>query len=334
VTDQVNLIVGTLLVPPEVVRWLASQVPAGVAVDSLPVPWDDRFTPLDIPDEWAAALARAHVFVGFPQLLRNFVAAAPEMRWVQYYGAGYERAPLDELRKAGIGLVSAAGAGAAGVAEFAVMAMLSLARQTRGRYEAQGRREWKRFPSRQLAGRRATVVGAGAIGSRLCRLTDALDMDVTCVRRRPEAGCPPGARRVLGSVDLLSVLPETDVLVLAAALTEDTEPIGQEGFAALPEGALLVNVGRGGLVDHEALLAALPGGRPAAAWLDTLPIEPLPADHPLWTAPGVVISAHDATATESYPASVAQLTLSHLHQWLAGDAMTNLVLPPGPPPDL
>ena len=150
----------------------------------------------------------------------------------------------------------------------------------------------------------------------------------------PKQGCPPGARRVLGSADLLSVLPETDVLVLAAALTEETEPLGRAGFALLPEGALLVNVARGGLIDHDALLAALPSGRPAAAWLDTLPIEPLPADHPLWTAPNVVISAHDATATESYPASVARLTLEHLRQWLAGEALTNLVLPPGPPPGL
>jgi phosphoglycerate dehydrogenase-like enzyme len=321
-----------VLVPPEVVHWLAGQAPEGVTVDFLPVPWDDQFSPVDIPDEWAGVLAQAHVFVGFPQLLRDFVLAAPEMRWVQYYGAGYERAPLDELRKAGIGLVSAAGAGAAGVAEFALMAMLSLARQAPSRYEAQGRREWQRFPSRELAGRRVTVVGAGAIGSRLCRLTDALGMEVTCVRRRPEAGCPPGARRVLGSGDLLSVLPETDVLVLAAALTEETEPLGRAGFALLPEGALLVNVGRGGLIDHQALLDTLPNGRPAAAWLDTLPVEPLPADHPLWTAPNVVISAHDATATESYPGSVARLTLAHLRQWLAGDPMTNLVLPPGPPP--
>jgi phosphoglycerate dehydrogenase-like enzyme len=330
----IHVVVGTVLVPPEVVHSLASQSPEGVAVDSLPVPWDDQFSPVDIRDEWIGAMARAHVFVGFPQLLKDFVVAAPEMRWVQYYGAGYERAPLDELRKAGIGLVSAAGAGAAGVAEFAVMAVLSLARQARSRYEAQGRRQWQRFPSRQLAGRRATIVGAGAIGSRLCRLTDAFGMDVTCVRRRPEAGCPPGARRALGSADLLSVLPETDVLVLAAALTEETEPLGGAAFALLPEGALLVNVGRGGLIDHEALLVALANGRPAAAWLDTLPIEPLPPDHPLWTAPNVVISAHDATATESYPASVAQLTLTHLRQWLAGDAMTNLVLPPGPPPAL
>ncbi|MBO0730678.1 MAG: hypothetical protein J2P57_15585, partial [Acidimicrobiaceae bacterium] len=119
---------------------------------------------------------------------------------------------------------------------------------------------------------------------------------------------------------------------LAAALTEETEPLGAAAFAALPDGALLVNVGRGGLVDHDALLDALAGGRLAGAWIDTPPVEPLPPEHPLWTAPNVVISAHDATATESYPANIARLTLAHLDQWLSGAPMTNAVLPPGPLP--
>jgi phosphoglycerate dehydrogenase-like enzyme len=332
VTGPINIVVGTALVPRHVADWLAAQAPDAVAVDYLPAPWQDELNPLEIPEEWAGPVARAHVFVGFPEVLRGLVPAAPEMRWVQYYGAGYDRAPLDELRQAGVGLVSAAGAGAAGVAEFAVMAMLSLARRAPERYAAQGRREWQRFPSREVAGRRVTVVGAGAIGSRLCRLTDALDMEVTCVRRRPGAGCPPGARRVLGPADLSAVLPETDVLILAAALTAETEPLGLDDFARLPEAALLVNVARGGLIDHEGLLAAMPAGRPAAAWLDTPPVEPLPGDHPLWTAPNVVISAHDATASQSYAANVAALTLVHLRQWLAGEEMTNLVLPPRPPP--
>jgi glyoxylate/hydroxypyruvate reductase A len=330
--DGVNVVVGTALIPVEVVERFAPELPDGVSVDYVPVPWEDQFSPVAVEAEWAEPLGRAHVFVGFPQLLQGFVAAMPELRWVQYYGAGYERAPLDELRGAGIGLVSAAGAGSAGVAEFAVMAMLALARRAPQRYEAQQRHEWRRFPSRELAGRRATIVGAGAIGGRLCRLADALGLDVTCVRRHPEAGRPPGARRVLGPAELISVLPDTDVLVLAAALTEETEPLGAAGFGALGEGALLVNVARGGLLDHDALLGALEGGRLAGAWLDTLPLEPLPTDHPLWNAPNVVISAHDATATESYPRNVLGLTVAHLRQWLAGEAMTNLVLPPGAPP--
>jgi phosphoglycerate dehydrogenase-like enzyme len=331
-TAELHVVVATTLIPPLVVARMVEVMPDGVTVSHVPVPWNDQFAEVPIAPEWVEPLARAHVLVGFPEQVGGLVEAAPQLRWVQYYGAGYEKAPLDALRVAGIGLVSAAGAGADGVAEFAVMAMLSLARRAPERVAAQQRRQWERFATSELAGRRVTVMGAGEIGTRLCRISAALGLDVTCVRRRPEAGCPPGARRVVGPEGLLGVLPETDVLVLAAALTGDTEPLGTAAFDALAEGALLVNVGRGGLVDHDALQVALAAGQVAGAWLDVLPEEPLPDSHPLWGAPHVVISAHDATATASYAWNVAKMTAAHVRQWLADEPIDHTVLPFGPPP--
>jgi phosphoglycerate dehydrogenase-like enzyme len=328
----VHVVVATTLIPESVVEQMATVMPDGVTVSRVPVPWDDRFGQVAIESSWVEALGRSHVLVGFPQQITGLIEAAPDLRWVQYYGAGYERAPLEALRAAGVGLVSAAGAGADGVAEFAVMAMLSLARRMPERVVAQQQRRWERFPTRELAGRRVTILGAGEIGSRLCRISASLGLDVTSVRRRPEAGCPPGARRVVGPDDLLDVLVESDVVVLAAALTDDTEPLGTTAFAALPPGALLVNVGRGGLIDHDALGVALSDGALAGAWLDVLPEEPLPESHPLWVTPHLVISAHDATATASYPWNVAKMTAAHVRQWLDGESITHTVLPLGPPP--
>jgi phosphoglycerate dehydrogenase-like enzyme len=325
--------VATALIPPAVVERMGAAMPEGVTVSHAPVPWNDQFAEVGIADEWVGPLARAHVLVGFPQQIDGLVEAAPALRWVQYYGAGYEKAPLDQLRAAGIGLVSAAGAGADGVAEFAVMAMLSLARRAPERFAAQQQRRWERFPTHELSGRRATILGAGEIGTRLCRISAALGLDVTCVRRRPEMGRPPGAAHVVGASDLLAVLPDTDVLVLAAALTEETEPLGAEAFAALKPGALLVNVGRGGLIDHEALRSALEASKVAGAWLDVHPEEPLPGTHPLWSAPHIVISAHDATATASYPWNVAKMTVSHVRRWLDGEPIAHTVLPLGPVPE-
>lgn len=322
----------TTLIPESVVSRMASVMPDGVTVSHVPVPFNEQFSEVPVAAEWVEPLRRAHVVVGFPQQIGGLVDLAPELRWVQYYGAGHERAPIDMLRAAGIGLVSAAGAGADGVAEFAVMAMLSLARRAPERFAAQQRREWMRFPGNELSGRRATIMGAGEIGTRLCRLSDALGLDVTCVRRRPEMGCPPGARRVAGSGDLPTVLAQTDVLVLAAALTDETEPLSVAAFDAISPGALLVNVGRGGLIDHDALLAALASGQLGAAWLDVLPEEPLPPQSPLWTTPNLVISAHDATATTTYPWNVAKLTASHVTQWLRGEPVAHMVLPLGSPP--
>ena len=167
--DAVHIVVATALIPELVVERLREAVGDGMTVSYAPVPWSDTFAPSAIAPEWVEPLARAHVLVGFPQQISGLVEAAPDLRWVQYYGAGHEGAPLDELRAAGIGLVSAAGAGADGVAEFAVMAMLSLARRAPERYAAQQRRQWERFPSSELSGRRLTVLGAGEIGTRLCR---------------------------------------------------------------------------------------------------------------------------------------------------------------------
>ena len=269
---------------------------------------------------------------GSPQQIGDLPGRAPRLCWVQNYGAGYETVRLDVLRDAGIGLVTAAGAGAMGVAEFAVMALLSLARRAPERYEAHRRRAWDRFLTATLAGRRATVVGGGEIGSRVCRLLAALGLPVACVRRRPELGPPAGATSVTGPDELLAVLAETDALVLAAPMAPDTVPLGDDAFAVLSPGALLVNVGRGGLIDHEALVAALEAGRLGGAWLDVAPVEPLPPDHPLWRVPNLVISAHDATATASYPDDLARLTATHLRQWLAGEPMSHEVLPSKPPP--
>jgi phosphoglycerate dehydrogenase-like enzyme len=324
--------VATALIPPPVVERMRGVMPEGVTVSHAPVPWNDRFAPAEIAPEWAEPLAAAHVLVGFPQQIPGLVGSAPALRWVQYYGAGYEGAPLAELGAAGIGLVSAAGAGADGVAEFAVMAVLSLARRAPERFAAQQRRRWERFSTSELSGRRATIVGAGEIGTRLCRMAAALGLDVTCVRRRPEMGCPPGATRVVGPREIMTVFPETDVLLLAAALSDDTEPLGPAAFGALKAGALLVNVGRGGLIDHDALLDALDSGGLGGAWLDVLPEEPLPEISPLWSAPRTVISSHDATATVSYPWNVANMTARHVERWLAGAPITHTVLPLGPVP--
>jgi phosphoglycerate dehydrogenase-like enzyme len=333
VTGRLTVAVATRIVDEPAFRRLAAALRDGVNVTYAPLAYRDGGGAVDVPDEWRSQLAAADVLVGFAEQFGDIGAVAPRLGWIHHCGAGYERVDLERLASRGIGLVSAAGAGADGIAEFVVLAMLSLARDAVAHHRAQEEHRWVRTATSELRGRRLTVLGAGEIGSRVCRLGAALGLDVTCVRARPALGAPSGARRVVGQPSLHEVLGATDVLVLAAPLTEQTEHVvDADALAALAPGALLVNVARAGLVDHDALVAALSDGRLGGAWLDVLPEEPLAASSPLWDVPGLSISSHNAVAIRSYPANVAAQVAAAVNDWLAGRPVAHVVLPlPAPP---
>jgi phosphoglycerate dehydrogenase-like enzyme len=304
---HVHVVVATAVFSSDGVAALRAALPASASVDWVPIPFDGGGRHPDLQQEWQDLLSRAHVLLGFAEQFPDLTTLAPEVCWFHQGGAGYEKVDLDLLSRGGIGFVSAAGAGASGIAEFVVLAMLSLARRASDYYRSQQSRQWQRFPSAELAGRRLTVVGAGEIGARVCRLGAALGLEVSCVRLHPEAGAPAGASTVFGPDALTSLLPQSDVVVLAAPLTDRTTLLlGGSELAALPEGALVVNVARAGLIDHGALREALAAGRLGGAWLDVLPEEPLPADSGLWDVPGLIISSHNAVAMGSYPVNLGR----------------------------
>src|SRR6185437_11393310 len=150
---------------------------------------------------------------------------------------------------------------------------------------------------------------------------------VSCVRLHPEAGAPAGAARVWGPDALGALLPQSDLIVLAAPLTDQTNLLlGRAEFAELPPGALVVNVARAGLIDHVALHEALDAGMLGGAWLDVLPEEPLPPEHPLWDAPGLTITSHNAVAMGSYPVNLGRQCGRAVADWLAGAAVGHVVV--------
>lgn len=332
-SGRLTVAVATRIFDERAAALLAGRLPEGVTMTYVPLAYSDGGAAVEVPGGWHDRLAGAEVLVGFAEQLDDLGLLSRGARWVHHCGAGYERVDLPGLAARGIGLVSAAGAGADGIAEFVVLAMLSLARQARVHQRAQDEHRWARTATTELRGRRLTVLGAGEIGSRVCRLGDALGLEVTCVRARPERRSPPGAARVLGPDGLAGVLGETDVMVLAAPLTPETEQVlDSAALAALPRGALVVNVARAGLLDHEALVTSLVDGRLGGAWLDVLPEEPLPADSPLWDVPNLSISCHNAVAIRSYPSNLARQAAAAVTDWLAGRPVDHVVLPlPDPP---
>jgi phosphoglycerate dehydrogenase-like enzyme len=226
--------------------------------------------------------------------LQNILDTTPSIRWVQLPSAGIEsythslEAHPDKI------WTSAKGAYAKPVAEHALALTLALFRHLPERI---GARSWGKPAGTSLHGLTAVVVGAGGIGLELLRLFSAFDMEVDVVRRT-EAPVP-GARRTTTAEHLAELLPEADVVVVAAALTPGTSKlIGEAELAAMKPGSVLVNIARGGLVDTDALVAALAEGRILGAGLDVTDPEPLPDGHPLWEEPRAIITPHTADTLE------------------------------------
>jgi phosphoglycerate dehydrogenase-like enzyme len=179
---------------------------------------------------------------------------------------------------------------------------------------------------RQLDRSHVVVLGLGGIGREVARLCTAFGARVTGVRRRPEGAPVPGVERIVGLDDLDKVLPSCDSVVVALPGTPDTQHLlDAPRLGLLGPHAVVVNVGRGSVVDSDALLAALEAGRLRGAVLDVTDPEPLPSSSPLWRRPDVVISPHTAALTVDEDARLAALFADNLQRWLASRPLLNVV---------
>jgi phosphoglycerate dehydrogenase-like enzyme len=221
----------------------------------------------------------------------------PGIQWVQLPWAGVDSfaAALKSHNRPHLLYTSAKGAYAQPVAEHALMLALALLRRIPDRVRATS---WATTSTGEsLYGRHVVIVGAGGIAVELLRLLAPFGVQTTVVRRR--AVDLAGADRTVTTDALADVLPTADVVVVAAALTGGTAKLfGPAQFAAMKSSAYLVNIARGGLVDTDALLAALETGAIAGAGLDVTDPEPLPDGHPLWSAPNLIITSHSADTPE------------------------------------
>lgn len=233
--------------------------------------------------------------------LAEILTSKPAIGWLQLPFAGIDAfaGMLAEQARPGLVITSAKGAYAQPVAEHALMLALALLRVIPKRVRATS---WGTKPEgRSLYGLNVVIVGAGGIALELIRLMEPFGVDVTIVRRSP--GDVPGAARTViagsgGSV-LNGVLPDADIVILAAASTAGTRHMfGREQFAIMKRTAYLVNIARGPLVDTDALVDALSAGEIAGAGLDVTDPEPLPDGHLLWDEPNCIITPHNADTPE------------------------------------
>ncbi|WP_323743061.1 D-isomer specific 2-hydroxyacid dehydrogenase family protein [Curtobacterium sp. VKM Ac-2887] len=231
-----------------------------------------------------------------PSGLADALDAAPGIGWVQLPFAGVDAfAHLIQEHGDRVLFTSAKGAYAEPVAEHALALTLGTLRVLQKRARAHS---WATEPEGvSLYGRNVVVIGAGGIALEYIRLLAPFDVDVTVVRR--SADPVAGASRTVTTDQLDEVLPDADVVMIAAAMTSGTAKLfGAQQFAIMKPSARLVNIARGGLVDTDALVEALRTGAIAAAGLDVTDPEPLPDGHPLWSEPGAVITPHQADTPE------------------------------------
>jgi len=249
-------------------------------------------------------------------------AEMPKLQVAQTLTAGYEE--FLPLVPPGVTLCNAAGLHDTSTAELAIALALASGRHlddfARNQIAGAWRFEW----GRALADQRVLIIGYGHIGQAIERRLDGFEVaSVTRVARHARTG-PPEVRPI---DELHRLLPQADVTFLIAPHTPQTEGmIGAAELALLPDGALLVNVARGRLVDTDALVAELETGRIRAA-LDVTDPEPLPPDHPLWRQPGALISPHVGGASSAFFPRADRLIAAQLNRFMAGQPLENIVKP-------
>ncbi|WP_442875682.1 2-hydroxyacid dehydrogenase [Actinoallomurus sp. NBC_01490] len=244
------------------------------------------------------------------------LARMPALEAVQSLSAGVDKL-LPQLPP-GVVLCNGRGLHDASVAEHALSLILAVLRDIPHWVRRQDDHRWAPHFTRSLAGSRALLIGYGSIGAAVEARLLPFEVEVVRVARRARPG-------VHGIDELPGLLPDADIVILTLPQTATTTGLlGAEQLAALPDGALVVNVGRGGTIDTAALLDQTASGRLYAA-LDVVDPEPLPADHPLWRVPGVLITPHVAGGSATFYPRAERLIAEQLRRFADGRPLLNVV---------
>lgn len=245
----------------------------------------------------------------------------PTLAVCQLLTAGFESAI--PFLPPGVTLCNAGGVHDASTAELAIGLIIASLRGIDDAIRAQAERRWDHRTHVSLADRRVVIVGAGGVGQAIRRRLEPFEVEAVLVGRTSRPG-------VTAAVDLPRLLPGADVVVLAVPLAPDTAGMVDRGFlAAMADGALLVNVARGAVVDTDALVAELAAGRLRAA-LDVTDPEPLPPEHPLWGAPGLILTPHVGGDSTAFEPRARHLVRGQVRRWRTGSDLAHVVAPTPP----
>ena len=250
--------------------------------------------------EAKAALAEADILMAFGASLRkDFFEHSPRLKWVHAMGTGVDGIVDSKHIAKDVLVTSTRGIHGTPMSEAAIMFMLTMARNFRRTIAQQESQVWSRFFPQLLSGKTLGILGVGLIAEDLAPRCKALGMTVVGISRSTRK--PPGFDRIAPRDDLPAAVADLDFLVVLVPYEKDTHHIVDERvFAAMKPTAFLVNIARGGVIDEPALVKALNEERIAGAALDAFETEPLPKDHPMWTARNTIVSPHMTGTWDGY----------------------------------
>lgn len=286
-------------------------------------------------EEAKTAIGEAEVVV-CGNVSEELLASAPHLRWIAFWSAGMDGKVTDTMRARNFLLTNASGVHGPNIAEHVLAFMLMFTREMHLHVRSQIAGTWgrvgnaERNGASEMAGQTLGIVGLGRIGEALALRAKGCEMRVVATKRDPSARYEAAVRpdAIYSSEELPRLLAESDHVCIALPYTPETHHLFDAAMLAhMKPTAYLYNIGRGKIVDENALIEALQAGRIAGAGLDVFETEPLPADSPLWGMENVIITPHVSGVTPYYFDRFSQLVADNLKRYLDGKTLQNLYDP-------
>src|SRR6185437_1317049 len=265
-------------------------------------------------------------WTGTRETLREEFLNRRNLRWIHSRFAGMDHMLFPELINSNVVVTNARGVYSAPLGEFALAAILYFAKDIPRLRRNQAAQAWAPFPMERVEGQTVGIVGYGDIGRAVAARARALGIRVLAMKRHAPEATDPVVERYYSPAELHAMLAASDYVVVAAPLTAETRHMmGEAEFAAMKPSAVLINVGRGPVVDTDALVRALTRKQIKGAGLDVVDPEPLSAGHPLWAMENVLLSPHSADQVVGWKADAMQFFLEQYARFAKSEPLLNVV---------
>ena len=265
-------------------------------------------------------------WTGPRDLLRAAFLANPEIGWVHSRSAGLDSVLFPELVQSAVPLTNGTGVFSQSLGEFALAAILYFAKDFRRMLRNQEAERWEQFDVEEIAGQTVGIVAYGDIGRAVASRVHAMGMRVLAMKRHAPAAADPLISKFYGTGELAAMLGQCDFVVVAAPLTAETRHmISDAAFAVMKPNAVVINIGRGPVIDQAALVRALEAGRIKGAGLDVFEREPIPAGDPIYKFENVLVSPHCADHTKDWLNQAMRFFLLQYERFSNGQPLENIV---------